>query len=219
MGKVANIIGSTGLVGKQIVHLLLDDDRYDTVRVFQRRSLGIDSNRLDEHIVDFDSINDWKHLVQGDELYSALGTTIKTAGSKERQYEIDYHYQYQVAEAASENGIGTYLLVSSAGASSKSPNFYLGMKGALDEAVNQLSFQRTYIFQPSLLAGEREKNRLGEKISYAILQPLSGIPFIKKYRPIMGYEVALAMINVANNCDTSKQTFVLDELFDWIHRR
>ena len=107
-----------------------------------RRSLNINNPKLEEHIVDFDKIELWKNNLSGDELYSALGTTIKKAGSKEAQYKIDFTYQYEAAKAASENGVKKYLLVSSLGANSKSSNFYLRMKGSLDEKVQQLSFDQ-----------------------------------------------------------------------------
>lgn len=213
MQKSAIIIGATGLVGSQISHLLINDKRYDKVIVFARKSLGIDSQKLEEHLVDFDKIDEWKHLIQGDELYSAMGTTIKKAGSKDRQYQIDYTYQYQVAQAAAENGVQSYMLVSSAGANHKSSNFYTRIKGELDEAVQQLDFEKIFIFRPSLLAGDRKEKRIGEKIGFTILQPLSKIPFIKKYRPIFGYEVALAMINIANGNHGTFEIFELDEIF------
>ena len=103
MGKIAIIIGATGLVGTQIVHLLVEDKRYEKIVVFVRRTMNISSEKLEEHIVDYDKMDNWKHIIQGDELYSALGTTIKKAGSKERQYTIDFQYQYNAAKAAAEN--------------------------------------------------------------------------------------------------------------------
>ena len=71
-----------------------------------------------------DDIDGWKEKLKGDELYAAMGTTLKTAGSKEAQYKIDYTYQFEVAKAAAENEVSTLLLVSSTGSSSKSPFFY-----------------------------------------------------------------------------------------------
>lgn len=214
MGKTAIIVGATGLVGSQVTHLLIENERYDKIIVFVRRTMNISSDKLEEHIVDYSKMDDWKSLIKGDELYSALGTTIKKAGSKERQYTIDFQYQYDAAKAAAENGVKKYLLVSSAGAHHKSPSFYTKIKGELDVAVQQLNFDHTFIFRPSLLAGERDENRLGEKIGYAILQPLSRLPFIKKYRPIFGYEVALAMINTANKSKKKSDIFELDEIFE-----
>ena len=103
--KTAIVIGATGLVGEQLVRQLLEDDRYGTVKVFHRRTTGISHPKLVETVIDFDSPEEWKHLITGDELYSALGTTLKAAGSKEAQYKVDYEYQFQVAKIARENDV------------------------------------------------------------------------------------------------------------------
>ncbi|HEX7356077.1 MAG TPA: NAD(P)H-binding protein [Ignavibacteriaceae bacterium] len=149
--KTAIIIGATGLVGSELTKKLLIDNRYDKVKVFVRRTTGISNTKIEEHIVDFDKIDTWKNHITGDELYSALGTTIKKAGSKEVQYKIDFDYQYITAKLASENGVQKYLLVSSIGANSKSKNFYLNMKGNLDNAVQLFPFDQILIFRPSIL--------------------------------------------------------------------
>ena len=98
-------IGATGLVGNHITHKLINNDHYDKVKVFTRRSLQISNSKLEEHLVNFDNIESWKEDLKGDELYSALGTTLKKAGSKEAQYKIDFTYQYEIAKAASQNGV------------------------------------------------------------------------------------------------------------------
>ena len=103
--KTAIVIGASGLVGSYITLKLLDDIRYDKVKVFVRNSLDISHVKLEEHVIDFDKIEIWKEYLTGDELFSALGTTIKKAGSKEAQYKVDYTYQFDVAKAASENRV------------------------------------------------------------------------------------------------------------------
>ena len=136
----------------------------------------------------------------GDELYSALGTTIKKAGSKEAQYKIDFTYQYEVAKAAAKNGVKKYLLVSSAGANYKSGNFYLRIKGSLDEKVQQLNFEKIRIFRPSILVGLRSEKRLGESIGIKIAGTITKIiPALKKYRPIKASQVAEAMIKICKS--------------------
>jgi uncharacterized protein YbjT (DUF2867 family) len=197
--KTAIIIGATGLVGNFITLMLLDDDRYQKVKVFVRRSLKINHPRLEEHLVNFEKIEFWKDQLVGDELYSALGTTIKKAGSKDAQHKIDYSYQYEVAKAASQNGVKKYLLVSSAGANYKSGNFYLRMKGKLDEAVQQLSFEQIAIIRPSILVGKRSERRLAESLGIKIAGTITKlIPALKKYRPTEASRVAEAMIKSAN---------------------
>ena len=96
MPLTAIVIGATGLVGSELVQQLLDDERFSLVKIFVRRSFGKQHPKLEEHIIDFDKIHEWGHLVSGDVLFSALGTTLKQAGGKEAQYRIDYNYQYDV---------------------------------------------------------------------------------------------------------------------------
>lgn len=213
--KTAIVIGATGLVGNQITQKLLNDIRYQKVKVFVRRSLNISNPKLQENIVDFDTIESWKNKLIGDELYSALGTTIKKAGSKEVQYKIDLTYQYEAANAASENGVKKYLLVSSTGANSKSSNFYLRMKGSLDEKVQHLSFDHIFIFRPSILVGKRSEKRLGETLGIKIAGTITKIiPAIKKYRPIEASQVAEAMIKSANqNLSDKIRIYQPEEIF------
>jgi uncharacterized protein YbjT (DUF2867 family) len=128
MSKTALVIGATGLVGSEAVKQLLDDKRYAAVQVFHRRTTGILHPKLVEHIVEFDDLDSWKHLLTGDELYSALGTTLKKAGSQEAQYTIDFTYQYETAKAAAENGVKKYALVSSTGANAQAKAFIPGLK-------------------------------------------------------------------------------------------
>lgn len=216
--KTAIVIGASGLVGSFVTLKLLDDNLYDKVKVFVRRSLEVKHVKLDEHIINFEKIESWKDLLKGDELYSALGTTIKKAGSKEAQYKIDFTYQYEVAKAASENGVKNFLLVSSLGANYKSNNFYLRMKGNLDEKVQQLNFEKIRIFRPSILIGLRDERRLGEAIAIKIAGIVSSlIPAIKKYKPIKASVVAEAMIKCANENSSKKiKIYEGDEIFNLI---
>ena len=103
--KTALIIGATGATGSALVKQLLNNDSYGAVHVFARRSGDLEHDKLQWHVVDFDAIDTWKEKLKGDVLFSAMGTTLKTAGSKDAQYQIDYNYQHDVAQAASENGV------------------------------------------------------------------------------------------------------------------
>lgn len=197
--KTAIIIGATGLVGSHILQLLLSDERYSKVLVFHRRSTGVSHPKLTEHIINFDAIEDWKELLVGDELYSALGTTIKQAGSQEAQWTIDYDYQYEVAKSAAQNKVGAYALVSSIGATSETRNFYLKMKGELDEEVQELGFKKTLIIRPSFLKGERKESRFWETIGITAAELFTKMPGLKKYKPIHANQVAEAMINGLND--------------------
>ncbi|MCP9291380.1 NAD(P)H-binding protein [Gracilimonas sediminicola] len=213
MNKTAIVIGATGLVGSHILKQLLEDDRYETVKVFHRRSTGVEHSKLEEHVVDFDNMEEWKHRLIGDELYSALGTTIKKAGSQEKQYTIDFTYQYETAKAAAENGVDKFSLVSSAGANAQSRAFYTKLKGELDEAVKELPFEVITILRPSFLDGDRSENRLGEAIGIFMGKLFTKIPGLKKYRPIFAGKVAEGMINSLHKCPKGYHIFELDEIF------
>lgn len=188
----AIVIGATGLVGKSIIEQLLVKNEVTEVLVFARRSTGIQHSKLNEKIIDFGKMKDWGHEVKGDALFSALGTTIKTAGSKEAQYLIDHDYQLGMARHAAQNGVKNYVLISSVNASATSPFFYLKMKGELDEEVMKLPFDSISILRPGPLKGHREHPRLMEEISTSIL---SLLPVNAGMKPVDGHQVAKVAID------------------------
>ena len=211
--KTALVIGATGLVGRELVQQLLQDNRFDKVVPFVRRTTGVSQAKLQEHRINFDAMESWQHLVTGDVLFSALGTTIRQAGSQSAQYKIDYTYQYNVAKAAALNGVSTYVLVSSAGANADSRIFYSRMKGELEEAVKMLSIPFIHIIQPGLLTGDRKEFRLGEKLATPLLSAITLLPGIRKYRPIHARIVAKAMINAAFEQSQPITTHTLEGVF------
>lgn len=188
----AIVIGATGLVGRSIITQLLINPEVGEVKVFARRSTGIQNPKLKEHIVDFEKVNDWKQEVSGDALFSALGTTLKTVGSKEAQYRIDHDYQLMVALAAASNHVSSFVLISSVNSSSSSSFFYLKMKGELEDKVRTLGFKSISILRPGPLKGHREKPRLMEEISTAIL---SKLPVGSGMKPVEADQVAKVAIN------------------------
>lgn len=213
MNKTAVVLGATGLVGSHVINLLLDDERYSCVKVFHRRSTGITHEKLEEQVIDFDDIESWKNQLTGDELYSAMGTTIRKAGSKEAQYKIDVTCPLEAAKAAAVNGVKKYSLVSSAGADRESRFFYPQIKGELDDAVSGLSFNRITIMKPSILDGDREESRPGERFGIAAMRIAGKIPGLKKYRPIPARQVAKAMINSLQDDADGCYIFEPNEVF------
>jgi len=214
--KTAIVIGATGLIGRHLTSKLLSDSRYSKIKIFVRRSININNPKLEEHIVNFDEIDKWKDKIHGNELYSAMGTTIRKAKSKKLQYKIDVTYQYEFAKAASENGVDGYFLVSSAGANPKSKIFYLKIKGELEEMVGTLRFKKIRIFRPSLLTGKRDEKRFGEKAAERLLNIVVPIfPFLKNQRPIKGESVAAVMIKIANDAGEEKiKIYEPDDIFE-----
>ena len=213
MGIRANVIGATGLVGKQLVKKLLKDDNFELVRIFVRRESGIEHPRLEQHIIDFDKTETWQKYLTGDVLFSGLGTTLKQAGGKAQQYHIDLTLNYNFAKAAKQNGIPKYILISSLSADQKAKLFYPRMKGELDDRVRNLGFKQLTILRPGLLTGYREKKRTGEVIALPIVGLIT--KFVgRKYRPIQDTTVAQAMINVVLNPPLGKTIFEGEEIFE-----
>lgn len=198
-GKIALIAGATGLVGNELLQFLLKGNEYDKVVALVRRPLAIKHPKLMEKIIDFDKLEDYKEIFTVDDVFCCLGTTIKKAKTKEAMWKIDVDYPLAIAKLASAEGSKRFLLVSSMNADPKSPIFYSQMKGKLEEEMKQIPFESTMILRPSLLLGNRQEFRLGERAASAIFKK---VPFIfagplKKYRAIEGKTVASAMYREA----------------------
>ena len=183
-------MGGTGLVGAQIVQRLRKDPAYETVTLLVRRSIDIDDPKVRSVVVDFDAPEEWKKLVVGDVLFSALGTTLKVAGSKEAQYRVDHDYQLWAAEGARQNGVSTYVLISAAGASASSKVFYSRMKGELEDEVMKLGFASCNILRPGILDGDRIENRPGERFALSLLKKLPAWTLPASARPSPGGNLA-----------------------------
>ncbi len=211
--KTAIVIGATGLVGLELVHLLLKDSRFEKVKIFVRRATGISNVKLEEYIVNFDEADNWKQKVTGDVLYSAMGTTLKVAGSKEAQYKIDYTYQYHTAKIAAANGVPEYVLVSAAGSNVNSRIFYSKMKGELERDIKKLPFETIHIIRPGMLGSGRKEERTGEKIGIAFMKVIGLIPSLGSLKPIEGKEVAQAMINATFRRVVGIHSYTMGEVF------
>lgn len=216
MSKIAIVLGASGLVGSALVSQLIASAEFTQIRLLVRRKLEIQSTKVQQFIVNFDQPTSYESLIEGDVLFSAFGTTIKKAGTKDAQYKIDYNYQYEVAKTAYQNGVNSYVLVSSAGANADSFNFYSRMKGELDSTVQLLDFDQVRIIRPSILAGNRTEKRPVEQFALKIAKLLlPHIPFLKKYRPISAEIVAKAMIKSISMPKQRIAIAELEEVFDW----
>lgn len=211
--KTAVMIGATGLVGSELLSQLLNDSRFSKVISFGRKKTGRTHAKLEEHVINFDAPQSWATLVKGDVAFSALGTTIKQAGSQEAQRKVDYQYQLEFAQAAATNGVPTYVLCSAASANAESRIFYSRIKGELDRDVQKLGFQCIRIMRPSLLGGNRQNPRFGEKVGSVMLAAVNALGLARKNREIPGAVVATAMINSAFDAATGTRIFTLDEVF------
>ncbi|KTF19073.1 NADH dehydrogenase [Pseudoalteromonas sp. 10-33] len=214
MTKTAVVIGATGLVGSELLTALLSCVEYSKVVAITRRALPLSDKKLTNHIIDFEKLTQYSELFKGDVFFSCLGTTLKQAGSVEAQRKVDFDYQFIAAQLASCNGMKHYCLVSSSGANANSSSAYLKMKGQLEQAVMPLAFNKTSVFQPSLLLGARDHFRLAEKLGSVILPLLTKVSVLKRYKPITGKQVAVKMLLVSLKQEEAQKYYVLDELFE-----
>lgn len=195
MKRRAVVAGATGLVGQALVALLLDDERYDEVTVLARRPSGYADPKLRERIVDFRSLAQADPALAGTDVFCALGTTIKKAGTREAFRQVDYAYPLSLGKLAKDQGAARMLIVTSLGANPHSRTFYLRVKGEVERDLRGLGLARLHVFRPSLLLGRREEFRLGERIMGALLPMFSGI--MGSYRPVPAQAVAKAMLAAA----------------------
>ena len=191
------IIGASGLIGNHILNeLLLQSDVHLTV--IGRRSLNLNDHRIKEVVVDFSDASSLISAVKGmDAVFVSVGTTQKKVKGDDKAYrKVDHDVPIAVADACAANSIPKLLLVSSVGADSSSSNFYLRLKGEVEDHIEKLPISFVGIFQPSLLMGNRNEFRLGEKIAQMIM-PLISFLLPMHYRPINAQSVAKSMIREA----------------------
>ena len=212
--KTAIIIGATGLVGSTLVEQILENPAYSKVVLLLRKPLNINHSKLVQEVIDFDNPDASK--IVGDDLFCAMGTTLAKAGSKEAQYKIDCTYPYEIGKIAKANGVKQYILVSSVGADVESSNFYLKTKGELERKIESLDFQNFVSLRPSLLLGNREESRLGEKIGTVLSNILSPLLFgsLRKYHGIEASDVAKAMQRFANQGLSGVKYVEYDEIMN-----
>jgi uncharacterized protein YbjT (DUF2867 family) len=209
--KKAIVIGATGMVGTQLIQLLIGNEDFSEIVTLVRRKSGVSNPKLTEYIINFDEPETWKNYVTGDVLFSTMGTTMAQVKTKKAQYDVDFNYQFTVAKIAANNGVSSYVLVSSAGANPTSKNFYLKMKGELEFAVQSLPFKTVIILQPGQLTGNRIHNRRSEKIGIIIMDGLNKLGLFKRYKPIHAFTVASDMIKAVKVKVSS--IYSLDEIF------
>lgn len=190
----AAIAGSTGFIGKLLVDLLKEDVSFERIDVLSRRPIDL-PEKFNVLVNDDIAKQEFEQL---DVAFCALGTTIKTAGSQESFYHVDHDMVIDFAKNAKAAGAKTFVLVSSVGATPKTSNFYLRVKGETERDLEAIGFESLIILRPSMLMGERKEFRLGELIGKGVMtvfNPLM-VGSLAKYRGIQGNTVAKAMLRL-----------------------
>lgn len=211
--RKALIFGSTGLIGNLLLEELLNSDRYSEIVLFGRQITGVTHPKVRELAVDFSNPGSFVGQIIGDDIYICLGTTIKKAGSVKKMEEVDRDFPVMIAKEALSNGVKRIAVVSSIGANAESANYYLRIKGEMEQEILKLKFENSAIVRPSMLLGERKERRAGElagKVVMKVFNPLL-VGKMKKYRSIHGRDVAKAMIAILHRAPL-KSIYESDEL-------
>ncbi|MBM4760925.1 oxidoreductase [Bacillus sp. B15-48] len=213
--KTALLIGATGLVGQELLKILLETSLYEKIIVLTRRKVNVQHPKLLQIVAGFDQLANHEADYSVDDVYCCLGTTIKKAGSQEEFKKVDYTYPVELAKLTKQAGATSFLIISALGADPHSKIFYNRTKGAVEEAIKSVGFPALHIFQPSLLLGDRQEFRFGEKVG-VLLSPVYS-PFmvgtLKKYKPIQAADVAQAMFYAGQLEETGIFTYPSDEIF------
>jgi uncharacterized protein YbjT (DUF2867 family) len=194
------LLGASGLVGNHLLRILAGDPSYAQGTLLTRRALGLGAGKIREAIVDFDRPESFRSSLAVDDVFCCLGTTIKKAGSQEAFHKVDCDIPVAAGREARSSGAGQFLIVTAVGANVKSRVFYNRVKGEAEAALGALDFPRGLkIFHPSLLLGEREEPRQGERVAMFMMRAARPLLAggLMRYRAIDGAEVARAMHRAA----------------------
>ncbi|MGK0494218.1 MAG: hypothetical protein ACJAU2_000596 [Maribacter sp.] len=199
--KTAIILGATGLTGSILLHLLLHDDRYTSIKVFTRKSLEISPPKLVEFKCDLLKLAEQEQDFTADEVFCCIGTTKAKTPDEERYRAIDYGIPVAAASLCKKNDIPSFLVVSAMGADPKSSIFYNRIKGEMEAAVLDIALPKTHVLQPSLIGGYRNESRPGEYLFKQFMKvfKFAMVGSLRKYRTISPKSIAETMLWLANN--------------------
>ncbi|MBC7381527.1 MAG: NAD(P)H-binding protein [Bacteroidia bacterium] len=199
MLRKALVIGATGLIGRSLVYELLKSNEYDKVVVMARKDLVIRHTKLEQYLIDFDSLEHYQDYMQVNDVFCCLGSTRAKTPDLNMYRKIDYEYPITIAKLALARGAEQFLLVSSMGADKRSRIFYNRVKGDVEDAITRLNYPILHIFRPALLLGNRLEKRPMEMISKFLFKVLN--PFLigplSGFKAIQGETVAKVMVKIA----------------------
>lgn len=214
MAFKAVLAGATGLIGSELLAILLIEPNYDQILVITRKSTGASHPKLKELIIDFDDLDKYADQINGHAIFCCLGTTRNKTPDKNIYRKIDHDYPVKLAQLGAKNGVVQYHLISAIGANSKSSNYYTRFKGETEEDIKQSGIKSIHIYQPSLITGDRKEFRLMEKIFVGlsfVINPLL-IGGLKKYRSIPAKTIARAMFNQSIKNDEGVFVYPSDKI-------
>ena len=204
------LLGASGLIGSKLLQQTLLDPEITRIVLFVRKSIPLEHAKIEQHLINFDAMNEYAQYFTGDALVCALGTTRSKTPNQIDYRKIDLGYTMEAANLAKAKGVKQIHLISSMGANPKSKVFYSALKGEIEHLIMGLKFDKTIIYRPSILIGERSELRPMEKLSQKLNWLYDPLLFgrLKKYRSIKAELVATKIISEIKKNNTG--VFILD---------
>jgi uncharacterized protein YbjT (DUF2867 family) len=220
MSKTAIILGATGLTGGILLKNLIADKAYTKIKIFSRNPIDIQSDKIEEYIIDLFQLNKFEENFTADVLFCCIGTTAAKTKDKESYKTIDYGIPLSAAKMAKKKDIKTFVVISSMGANASSSVFYNRTKGEMERDVLGQNIKNTFILRPSLIGGNRDEVRVGERIGKGIMSLLNPLFLgsLKKYKMISPEKIATCMQKLADS-KSHQSIFSSDEIVEIANSR
>jgi len=216
--KTALLFGSSGLVGGHLLNQLIKDTNYSKIKLFVRSDAEISDPKVEIIKTDFNSLENHKVDIKGDDCFFCIGTTKQNSPDKDKYKRVELDIPKEIAQIAKSNLVNSFIFISALYANPKSSGNYVRFKGLVEEELKRLNFPKLVVMRPSFLMGDRNEKRAGEKIGifiFNLLTPLLLGP-LKKMKPIHSEIVAKAMIAIAQS-NTQQITFESNEISEIIN--
>ena len=213
--KQVTLFGASGLIGSYLLEFLLKDSDIHLINVVGRNPFHLEHDKINNIVIDFEDVSSISNSVTGSEaVFVSIGTTMsKVNGDKIKYKSVDFDIIFNIANACKQKNINQFIYVSSLGANSNSSNFYLRLKGEIDEAVAKLNLNSTSVFRPSVLLGKRNESRPGEKIMQFVM-PLLDFMIPSNSKAIKAEDVAKSMLNTTKNYKTGLHIYQYSQIID-----
>ncbi len=193
--KKAVIAGSSGLVGSNLLQLLLRSDQYSSVTSFVRKASGMQHPRLKEIVLDFNTLREYSAEFNADVVFSCLGTTKAKTPDKVMYRKIEQGFPLEMSRLALAGGALQMHYISAIGASPTSIVPYLRFKGQAESSLGRTGLPSVYLYRPSLITGQRKENRPAEKLAEGMMSLVNPLlqGGLARYRSIEAAHIARAM--------------------------
>ena len=213
--KQVTLFGATGLIGGYLLEFLLKDSDIHLINLVGRKPFHLQHDKINNIVIDFEDVSSISNSITGSEaVFVSIGTTMsKVNGDKLKYKSVDFDIIFNIANACKQKNISQFLYVSSLGANPNSSNFYLRLKGEIDEAVAELNLNSTSVFRPSVLLGKRNESRPGEKILQFVM-PLLDFMIPSDSKAIKAEDVAKSMLNSTKNYKRGLQIYQYNQIKD-----